>query len=306
MVHATEAAREALLEDEALVFDWHRVAICCACAGEVSLRRDSRRGSRSPRRSGELEGDAPVYAHRMAYPHLVSRDVTIDCRRLVGGAASSSDLPPDFGLRAASAGFRTKLASAQASALRMPDAYATSTTSAAPVSAGRAAREQPAAAAAVVQRPHQLDQAAGAGRALRVAVDQAAAERVHRVDVGAGLAREPEVVDRERVVGLDHVDVGDRQARVGERGGRGRDRRLRHLAARHAREAGREDARRRAGRGVRRDDQARAAVGGMGLRAVGRDAALVHRRQAFAASPAAPGGCPSRRRSRSACAWSRR
>src|SRR3954469_22017435 len=68
--------------------------------------------------------------------------------------------------------------------------------------AGRAAREEAPSAAAVVQRPDQLDDAAGAGRALRVAVDQAAAERVHRVDVGAGLAGEPEVVDRERVVVL--------------------------------------------------------------------------------------------------------
>ena len=53
MVHATDAAREALHDDEALVFDWHRVAICCAAAGEVSLRRDSpRAASPSPARSG--------------------------------------------------------------------------------------------------------------------------------------------------------------------------------------------------------------------------------------------------------------
>jgi hypothetical protein len=100
MVHSTEAARDALRDGEALVFDWHRVAICCACAGEVSLRRDSAdRLARSPS-FRRLAGDAPVYAHRMAYPHLVAREVTIDCRRWAGLRRFVSDLPPDFGLRA--------------------------------------------------------------------------------------------------------------------------------------------------------------------------------------------------------------
>jgi hypothetical protein len=106
MVHATEAAREALHDDEALVFEWHRIAICCAAAGDVSLRRDARAriaGSDSYRR---LEGEAPVYAHRMAYPHLVGRDVTIDCRRRAGLRRFVSDLPPDFGLRAAMGALR--------------------------------------------------------------------------------------------------------------------------------------------------------------------------------------------------------
>ena len=99
MVHATDAARGALREDEVLVFDWHRVAICCAAAGEISLRRDSGErlaGSPSFRR---LEGDVAVYAHRMAYPHLVDREVTVDCRRTVGLRRFVSDLPTDFGLR---------------------------------------------------------------------------------------------------------------------------------------------------------------------------------------------------------------
>jgi hypothetical protein len=102
MVHTTDAAREALREGEALVFDWHRVAICCAAAGEVSLRRDSDERlvqARSFRRlSGD--GDVPVYAHRYAYPHLAERDVTVDCHRLLGMRRFVSDLPPDFGLRA--------------------------------------------------------------------------------------------------------------------------------------------------------------------------------------------------------------
>ena len=101
MVHATDAAREALRDDEALVFDWHRVAICCAAAGDVSLRRDSRARVAASGAFRRLDSDAPVYAHRMAYPHLVARDVTIDCRRRAGFRRFVSDLPPDFGLRAA-------------------------------------------------------------------------------------------------------------------------------------------------------------------------------------------------------------
>jgi hypothetical protein len=101
-VHCTEAAQAALNAGEALVFDWHRVAICCAAAGEVSLRRDSQeRLERSATfRPLAHDGEIPVYAHRMAYPHLAHRKVTIDCRRRVGCRHFVSDLPPDFGLRA--------------------------------------------------------------------------------------------------------------------------------------------------------------------------------------------------------------
>ncbi len=102
MIHLTPQARTELGEDEALVFDWHRVAICCACAGEVSLRRAPRHmveDSQSFRRLPSDEG-ARVYAHRMAVPHLARRDVTIDCRRTLGVRRFRSDLPPDFGLRA--------------------------------------------------------------------------------------------------------------------------------------------------------------------------------------------------------------
>ena len=102
MIHLTPQARTELRGDEALVFDWHRVAICCAAAGEVSLRRaprDTVEGNPSFR---PLPGEAgmPVYAHRMAVPHLARRDVTIGCRRTLGVRRFRSDLPPDFGLRA--------------------------------------------------------------------------------------------------------------------------------------------------------------------------------------------------------------
>ena len=98
----TERARGELRPGEALVFDWHRVAICCAAAGEVSLRRTSEREverSRSLRRlSGP--GQPPVFAHPRAYSHLAGRQLTIDCRRRLGMRFFTSDLPPDFGLRA--------------------------------------------------------------------------------------------------------------------------------------------------------------------------------------------------------------
>ena len=102
MIHLTLQARTELREDEALVFDWHRVAICCACAGEVSLRRAPRRTVEDSRSLVPLPSarGSRVYAHRMAVPHLARRDVTIDCRRMLGMRHFRSDLPPDFGLRA--------------------------------------------------------------------------------------------------------------------------------------------------------------------------------------------------------------
>jgi hypothetical protein len=102
VIHLTPQARNELKSDEALVFDWHRVAICCAVAGEVSLRPASRDKVETSRSYRPLQCDVGtrVYAHRMAVPHLARRDVTIDCRRTLGVRRFRSDLPPDFGLRA--------------------------------------------------------------------------------------------------------------------------------------------------------------------------------------------------------------
>jgi hypothetical protein len=102
-MQVTSEARDALAPGEALVFDWHRVAICCAVAGEVSLRRTS---MREVERSGAFvrlssAEEAPVFAHRRAYPDLADRPLTIGCRRLLGRRFFTSDLPSDFGLRAA-------------------------------------------------------------------------------------------------------------------------------------------------------------------------------------------------------------
>ena len=102
MIHVTSQARTELKRDEALVFDWHRVAICCAVAGEVSLRptpRDRVEDNRWYRPLPSEEGTR-VFAHRMAVPHLARREVTIDCRRTLGVRRFRSDLPDDFGLRA--------------------------------------------------------------------------------------------------------------------------------------------------------------------------------------------------------------
>jgi hypothetical protein len=102
LIRLTSQARDELRPGEALVFDWHRVAICCACAGEVSLRRDRReRLDASPAyRPLPADPPAPVYAHRHAAVHLAGREVAVDCRRRLGRRRFASDLPPDFGLRA--------------------------------------------------------------------------------------------------------------------------------------------------------------------------------------------------------------
>ena len=84
-----------------LVFDWHRVAICCACAGEISLRRAPRATVERKATYRRLPSDGGrVFAHRMAVPHLARRDVNVDCRRALGLRRFRADLPPDFGLRA--------------------------------------------------------------------------------------------------------------------------------------------------------------------------------------------------------------
>ena len=81
------------------MFDWHRVAICCAAAGEVSLRRAPRQRLEDSADFRQLSDGPPVYAHRLAYPHLARRDVGIGMRRILGMRHFISNLPPDFGLR---------------------------------------------------------------------------------------------------------------------------------------------------------------------------------------------------------------
>ena len=99
-VSLTPAAREMLRPGEAIVLDWHRMAVCCAGAGEMSLYAMDERRVRG--RSGlvRLKGDDPVYAARAIFPHLAGREVSIDCRKTLGFRRFVSDLPGDFGLRA--------------------------------------------------------------------------------------------------------------------------------------------------------------------------------------------------------------
>jgi hypothetical protein len=102
VVRVSGRAQAELRAGEALVFDWTRLAICCAVAGEVSLRRTT---LREVQRSSafvalQTEHGPLVFAHRRAYPMLVGRDLKVDCRRRLGIRSFFSSLPSDLGLRA--------------------------------------------------------------------------------------------------------------------------------------------------------------------------------------------------------------
>ncbi|MFI7641102.1 hypothetical protein [Nonomuraea sp. NPDC049400] len=92
----TRAAREALRDEEVVFFDWHVTGLCCADAGEFSVR--PLRRSRLPRRARSLGTDL-AYAHPTAWVHLAELPVTIDCRPLWRWRHFTTDLPPDAGLR---------------------------------------------------------------------------------------------------------------------------------------------------------------------------------------------------------------
>jgi hypothetical protein len=99
-VRLTPAARELLGPDEALVLDWHRMAICCAGAGEMSLYPMNE--EKAMRRTGlvHLKGEDPLYVARAIFPHLAGREVILDARKTLGVRRFTSNLPGDFGLRA--------------------------------------------------------------------------------------------------------------------------------------------------------------------------------------------------------------
>ena len=100
-VRLTPGAREMLRPGEVLVLDWHRLAICCAGAGEMSLYAASEEGLRRRKGLVRLKGQDPIYAARAIFPHLAGRMVRLDARKTFGVRRFSSDLPGDFGLRAA-------------------------------------------------------------------------------------------------------------------------------------------------------------------------------------------------------------
>ncbi len=99
-VRLTPAARELLRPEEALVLDWHRVAICCAGAGEMSLYPMKEKRARARGGLVRLKGEAPIYAARAIFPHLAGREVVLDARKSFGLRRFTSNLPGDFGLRA--------------------------------------------------------------------------------------------------------------------------------------------------------------------------------------------------------------
>jgi hypothetical protein len=99
-VRLTPAARELLRPGEALVFDWHRLAVCCAGAGESSLYVMKEESARKRKGLVRLKGDDPVYAARAIFPHLAGWEVNLGARKVLGLRRFISDLPGDFGLRA--------------------------------------------------------------------------------------------------------------------------------------------------------------------------------------------------------------
>ncbi len=99
-VRLTPAARELLRPEEAVVLDWHRLAVCCAGAGETSLYAAGEGAVRGRKGLVRLKGEDPIYAARAVFPHLAGREVSIDGRKTLGFRRFFSDLPGDFGLRA--------------------------------------------------------------------------------------------------------------------------------------------------------------------------------------------------------------
>ncbi len=99
-VSLTPVARELLRPGEALVLDWHGMAICCAGAGEMSLYPMKEERARARRGLVRLRGEAPIYAARAIFPHLAGREVVLDARKSFGLRRFTSNLPGDFGLRA--------------------------------------------------------------------------------------------------------------------------------------------------------------------------------------------------------------
>ncbi len=99
-VRMMPAAWELLRPGEVIVLDWHRLAVCCAGAGETSLYAAGEGTVRGRRGLVRLRGDDPIYAARAIFPHLAGRAVRIDARKTLGFRRFFSDLPGDFGLRA--------------------------------------------------------------------------------------------------------------------------------------------------------------------------------------------------------------
>jgi hypothetical protein len=99
-VRLTPAARGLLRPGEALVLDWHRMAICCAGAGEMSLYPMKEERAKGRKGLVRLKGEAPIYTARAIFPHLAGREIILDAHKTFGMRRFTSNLPGDFGLRA--------------------------------------------------------------------------------------------------------------------------------------------------------------------------------------------------------------
>src|SRR5829696_8783173 len=99
-VRLTPQARHLLRHDEALVLDWHRMAIWWAEAGDMSLYVMKEEKARGRKGLVRLKGEVSIYAARASIPHLAGREVLVEARRTFDFRRFSSNLPGDFGLRA--------------------------------------------------------------------------------------------------------------------------------------------------------------------------------------------------------------
>jgi hypothetical protein len=98
MINLTERATAALRSDEVVLVDWHVTGLCCADAGEFSVRPIRR--TKLPKRMRPAGDNRSVYVHPTAWAHLVDLDVAIDCRTYGRWRRFTTNLPPDAGLRA--------------------------------------------------------------------------------------------------------------------------------------------------------------------------------------------------------------
>src|SRR5215208_3294762 len=102
-VHLTPEALGLLRPDEVLVLEWHRLAVCCAGAGETSLSVMKEKPARKRKGLVRLKtngDDTPlVYAARAIFPHIAGREISIKARKVLGIRFFTTDMPQDFGLR---------------------------------------------------------------------------------------------------------------------------------------------------------------------------------------------------------------
>ena len=89
------------IRTKTLVLDWHRMAICCAGAGEASLYAANKAGLRRRKELVRLKGEDPIYAaHSLSSPHVAGREIKLEANKTFGVRRFTSDLPGNFGLRA--------------------------------------------------------------------------------------------------------------------------------------------------------------------------------------------------------------